>query len=398
MKIHHTLFLLCAFFFVMHFGSAQPVQLGIDVLQKNNFDLLRGKRVGLVTNQTGVNGAGEKTRLVLKKNVHLVALYTPEHGLDGVEKAGTHVKSRRDQLTGLTAYSLYDDTRKPTPAMLAGIDVLVYDMQDIGCRSYTYISTMAKCMQACAEQHKEFVVLDRPNPIGGERVEGMPVEPRWISFVSQLPVPYVHGMTVGELAVMANEKGWTGPKANLKVVRMHGWSRAMTWQNTDLHWVRPSPNIPNAMSPFYYVITGLVSELGNGIDIGIGTDHAFQLFCAPWTKPRLLSYMRAHSPGMEVSSYQTNSGRGIAFNINASSHSANLCNTALYLLSESNRESQGKIFTHAKKDQLDIFNKVYGSSSIRQKLITQSPERIIEDWQPFLKQFRRERLPYLLYQ
>ena len=140
------------------------VELGIDVLQKNNFDLLRGKRVGLVTNQTGVNSAGEKTRLLLRKHVNLVALYTPEHGLDGTEKAGVEIRSRRDPLTGLTAYSLYGDTRKPTAQMLAGIDVLVLDIQDIGCRSYTYISTMGKCLEACAEQGKEFIVLDRPNP------------------------------------------------------------------------------------------------------------------------------------------------------------------------------------------------------------------------------------------
>lgn len=399
MKNRNLFFLLLSFFCIRHLASAQPVQLGIDVLQQNHFDLLRGKRVGLVTNQTGVNSQGVKTRLILKKNVHLVALYTPEHGLDGVEKAGSHVKSRRDRLTGLKAYSLYDDTRKPTPEMLAGVDVLVFDMQDIGCRSYTYISTMAKCLQACAEQHKEFVVLDRPNPLGGQRVEGMPVEPQWISFVSQLPIPYVHGMTVGELAIMANEKGWMSPiKADLKVVRMHGWFRSMNWPMTGLRWVRPSPNIPNAMSPFYYVVTGVVSELGDGIDVGIGTDHAFEIFCASWIKPEMLAYLRKRCVGMLVNPFRTHSGRGVIFRINPNSRSDNLCNASLYLLWASNRESKGRIFTHAKKDQIDIFNKVYGSSSIRQKLMTQSPERIIASWQPFLNEFRSERIPYLLYQ
>lgn len=264
--------ILLTVFFLSVLKTTAAVDLGIDVLAEHHFDLLRGKRVGLVTNQTGVDKHGTLTRLILKKNVHLVALYTPEHGLDGVEKAGVNVRSRRDRLTGLTAYSLYGDTRKPTPQMLAGIDVLVFDMQDIGCRSYTYISTMAKCLQACAEQHKEFVILDRPNPLGGERVEGMPLDPQWVSFVGQLPVPYVHGMTMGELAIMANEKGWMSPmKADLKVVRMQGWSRSMIWSNTGLAWVKPSPNIPHSFSPFYYVITGVVSELGEGIDIGIGT-------------------------------------------------------------------------------------------------------------------------------
>ena len=139
---HRRLLPLAALMMVLAPLPAKALELGIDVLQRNHFDLLRGKRVGLVTNQTGVNSAGDKTRLILRKNVRLVALYTPEHGLDGREKAGMEVRSRKDPLTGLTAYSLYGDTRKPTPQMLSGIDVLVFDMQDIGCRSYTYISTM----------------------------------------------------------------------------------------------------------------------------------------------------------------------------------------------------------------------------------------------------------------
>ena len=216
MKLRNlTLSLSLIVAFILPTSVAKAVELGIDVLQGNNFDLLRGKRVGLVTNQTGVNSAGVKTRMILKKHVNLVALYTPEHGLDGTEKAGVEVRSRRDPVTGLIAYSLYGDTRKPTPKMLQGIDVLVYDMQDIGCRSYTYISTMGKCLEACAEQGKEFVVLDRPNPLGGNRVEGQGIDPKWISFVGQFPVPYVHGMTVGELALMANAKGWMGPKLSL---------------------------------------------------------------------------------------------------------------------------------------------------------------------------------------
>jgi uncharacterized protein YbbC (DUF1343 family) len=172
------------------------VELGIDVLESNGYSLLKNKRVGLITNQTGVDSRGVRTRVLLRKNCNLVALYTPEHGLDGREKAGRYIRSRRDPVTGLTAYSLYGPTRKPTPVMLRGIDTLVFDLQDIGCRSYTYVSTMAKGMEATAENHIEFVVLDRPNPLGGLRVEGPLVDPQWISFVGQIPVPYVHGMTV----------------------------------------------------------------------------------------------------------------------------------------------------------------------------------------------------------
>ncbi len=375
---------------------ARAVELGIDVLQKNNFDLLRGKRVGLVTNQTGVNSAGEKTRLLLRKHVNLVALYTPEHGLDGTEKAGVEIRSRKDKLTGLTAYSLYGDTRKPTPQMLAGIDVLVFDMQDIGCRSYTYISTMGKCLQACAEQGKEFVVLDRPNPLGGNRVEGMGIDPKWISFVGQFPVPYVHGLTMGELALMANAKGWMGPKANLQVVKMRGWSREMTWPMTGLRWVPTSPNIPLAMSPNYYVITGIVGGLAGGLDLGLFSPRAFQILGASWIKPQMVSYLRSKCSGIGVDPVGTPSGPGVIFHADPSG-GGDLCAAALYTLAESNRQSRGLIFTKASGSMLNLFYKVYGSDSIRRDLASKRPEQIVASWQPFLSRFRAERQPYLLY-
>ena len=163
--------LLCAFWFGLA-GAQAAVELGIDVLASHDYSLLKGKRVGLITNQTGADSSGTKTRLLLKRHCNLVALYTPEHGLDGTEKAGRYVKSRRDRVTGVMAYSLYGPTRKPTPEMLRGVDVLVFDLQDIGSRSYTYISTMGRCMEAAGENKIPFVVLDRPNPVGGLRIEG----------------------------------------------------------------------------------------------------------------------------------------------------------------------------------------------------------------------------------
>jgi uncharacterized protein YbbC (DUF1343 family) len=387
---------VCLLFFIGTF-DARAVDLGIDVLARNNFDLLRGKRVGLVTNQTGVNAAGEKTRLILKHHVNLVALYTPEHGLDGVEKAGVDVRSRRDPLTGLTAYSLYGDTRKPTPQMLAGIDVLVFDMQDIGCRSYTYISTMGKCLQACAEQGKEFVILDRPNPLGGNRVEGMGIDPKWISFVGQFPIPYVHGMTVGELALMANARGWMGSKAKLQVVKMHGWSRSMTWPMTGLRWVPTSPNIPLAMSPNYYVITGIVGGLADGLDLGLFSPKAFQILGAYWINSDMLSYLRCKCPGIGIEPCETASGPGVAFHANPEG-GGNLCAAALYTLAESNRLSHGGVFAKSTASMMNLFYKVYGSDTIRHDLATKRPEQIIASWQPFLDYFRAEREPFLLYQ
>lgn len=374
----------------------RAVELGIDVLQKNNFDLLRGKRVGLVTNQTGVNSAGERTRLILRKHVNLVALYTPEHGLDGTEKAGVEVRSRKDPLTGLKAWSLYGDTRKPTPEMLAGIDVLVLDLQDIGCRSYTYISTMGKCLQACAEQGKELVILDRPNPLGGNRVEGMGIDPKWISFVGQFPIPYVHGLTMGELALMANAKGWMGPRCNLQVVKMRGWTRTMTWPMTGLRWVPTSPNIPLAMSPNYYVITGVVGGLAGGLDLGLFSPRAFQILGAPWIKEKLVSYLRSKCRGIGVDPIRTPSGPGVIFHASPEG-GGDLCAAALYTLAECNRQSRGLIFTKAGRDMMNLFYKVYGSDSIRRELATRTPEQIVASWQPFLSRFRTERQPYLLY-
>ena len=378
-------------------GELRAVELGIDVLEKNHFDILRGKRVGLVTNQTGVNSAGEKTRLILRKHVNLVALYTPEHGLDGTEKAGVEIRSRRDPLTGLTAYSLYGDTRKPTPQMLAGIDVLVFDMQDIGCRSYSYISTMGKCLQACAEQGKKIVILDRPNPLGGDRVEGMGIDPKWISFVGQFPIPYVHGLTMGELALMANTKGWMGPKADLQVVKMRGWARSMTWPMTGLRWVATSPNIPLAMSPNYYVITGVVGGLAGGLDLGLFSPKAFQILGAPWIKPQMVSYLRAKCRGLGVDPCTTSSGPGVIFHANPGG-GGDLCAAALYTLAESNRQSRGAVFSKCSGSMMNLFYKVYGSDTIRRDLATRKPEQIVASWQPFLIRFRSERQPFLLYQ
>ncbi len=258
------------------FGK-RPVLLGIDVLAKDGFEALRGKRVGLVTNQSGVDGKGKKTRLVLHEaeGVKLVALYAPEHGLDGVVVAGKKVASGRDPLTGLPVHSLYGATRKPTAEMLRGVDVLVFDMQDVGARCYTYVSTMGLCMEAAGAAGKEFLVCDRPNPLGGERVEGPPLEPRWKSFVGMYPVPFVHGLTAGELAKMALGEGWLKPAVKLTVVPLGSWKRSTLWPETGLDWVRTSPNIPHGQSPFYYIASGIAGHLA-GIDVGTGTPLPFE--------------------------------------------------------------------------------------------------------------------------
>lgn len=293
------------------YASEPLVKTGIEVLRDRRFDILKGKRVGLVTNPSGVDRNLKSTVDILFEapEVNLVALYGPEHGVRGDVYAGGKVKDTVDETTGLPVYSLYGATRKPTQEMLKGIDVMVYDIQDVGVRSYTFISTLGLVMEACSEAGIEVVVLDRPNPLGGNKIEGCLVEQPFNSFVSQYRIPYVYGLTVGELAVMINEEGLNrGQKGDqepvscdLIVVPMKGWKRDMVYEDTKLPWVLPSPNIPFKDSPMYYAASGVCGELYGFLNIGIGYTLPFQLFGATWIDPddlkeRLDSY---NLPGIE---------------------------------------------------------------------------------------------------
>jgi len=276
---------------IRHSQPSSPlhgVLTGIDVLRANGFNVLRGKRVGLVTNQTGRTRDGQSTIDVLfdarlqPGGPRLVALFGPEHGLRGTVGAGARVSNGRDEKTGLPVFSLYGSSRRPSLAMSRGIDVWVFDMQEIGSRSYTFISTLGEVMAAAARSRKPLVVLDRPNPIGGNRVEGSSVAPGFASFVSPFPIPYCHGLTMGELAQLVNARKYLpgGVPCQLTVVPMLGYSRAMQWPQTGLSWVRTSPNIPRQDSPYFYAATGIVGELSL-LSIGIGTAFPFQLAGAP---------------------------------------------------------------------------------------------------------------------
>ena len=266
-------------------GVARPivVKAGIEVLKAQRFELLEGKRVGLITNPTGVDDGLRSTVDILNEapNVELVALFGPEHGVRGDAHAGDHVGNQTDPVTGLPVYSLYGKTRKPTPEMLRGIDVLVYDIQDIGCRSFTYISTMGEAMAAAAENGIEFVVLDRPNPLGGRKVEGPLVQDGFFSFVSQYRIPYVYGLTCGELAMLLNGEGMIGKPCNLHVVAMEGWKRDMVYEDTGLQWIPSSPHIPQAETAFFYPASGIVGDFGY-LSIGVGYTIPFQMFAAEW--------------------------------------------------------------------------------------------------------------------
>ena len=279
--------------------AKQPVvKPGIEVLRESGFQRLVGKRVGLVTNPSGVDSQLRSTIDILYNapGVNLVALYGPEHGVRGDVYAGGHVTDTKDERTGLPVYSLYGATRKPTKEMLQGIDIMVYDIQDVGARSYTFISTLGLVMEACGELGIEVMVLDRPNPLGGDKIEGCYVEQPFNSFVSQYKIPYVYGLTVGELAEMINEEGMNrGQKGNqapakckLWVVPMEGWTRDMLYEDTGLPWILPSPNIPYKDTPLYYASSGVCGELYGFMNIGIGYTLPFQVFGATWLDPEKL--------------------------------------------------------------------------------------------------------------
>ena len=279
--------------------AASPVvKTGIEVLRERGFEGLVGRKVGLVTNPSGVDSELRSTVDILYSapGVELVALYGPEHGVRGDVYAGDKIKDSIDPATGLPVYSIYGATRKPSSEMLDGIDVMVYDIQDVGARSYTFISSLGLVMEACAEKGIEVMVLDRPNPLGGYKVEGCYVEPAFNSFVSQYRIPYIYGLTVGELAVLINEEGLnrgqkgdqTPSHCQLTVVPMEGWTRDMLYEDTGLPWVLPSPNIPFKESPLYYASSGICGELYGFMNIGIGYTLPFQVFGATWLEPERL--------------------------------------------------------------------------------------------------------------
>lgn len=292
----------------------QLVKPGIEVLAEDGFAPLKGKRVGLVTNPSGVDRNLVSTIDILfnAPEVNLVALFGPEHGVRGDVYAGGKIKDSVDPVTGLPVYSLYGSTRKPTPQMLDSLDVVVYDIQDVGVRSYTFISTLGLVMEACAPLGIEVMVLDRPNPLGGRKIEGCYVEQPFNSFVSQYRIPYVYGLTVGELARLINEEGLNrGQKGDqepvrckLTVIPMKGWERSMTYEKTGLPWVLPSPNIPFKDSPMYYAASGVCGELYGFMNIGVGYTLPFQVFGATWLDPQALKD-KLETMGPEGVSFRT---------------------------------------------------------------------------------------------
>ncbi len=410
--MRHTLFLCLLCLALGAEAGRIRVKTGIEVLKEQNFRCLEGKRVGLITNPTGVDNGMRSTIDILHEapNVRLVALYGPEHGVRGDVHAGDHVTDQRDPATGLPVYSLYGRTRKPTPEMLEGVDVLVYDIQDIGCRSFTYISTLGLAMEAAAENGKELVVLDRPNPLGGLKVEGCLTEEDCASFVSRFRIPYVYGLTCGELALMLNGERMLkgGVQCRLTVVRMKGWKRSMDYAATGLQWIAASPHIPHAHSAFFYPASGILGELGY-LSIGVGYTLPFQLFAAPWIEAerlaRALNGLRV--PGVVFRPihlrpfYSVGKGeklQGVQVHITDYAR-APLSPLQFLVMQEVARLwPERAVFDHADKSRFEMFDKVCGSRRIRERFAqTNRWEDIRPYWEKDVEDFRRLSRKYLLY-
>lgn len=397
-------------------AATAQVKPGIEVLRDNGFAQLKGKRVGLITNPTGVDNKLKSTIDILHdaEGVELVGLYAPEHGVRGDVHAGDHVDNFTDPATGVTVYSIYGKSRKPTPEMLKDVDVLVYDIQDNGCRSFTFISTMGLAMEACAELGKEFMVLDRPNPVGGNKVEGNLTEDDCVSFVSQFPIPYLYGLTPGELAQYLNNEGLLkdGKKVNLTVVPMEGWTRDMDFRDTGMPWVLPSPHIPNPEAAVLYPVSGILGEL-NYMNIGVGYTMPFKLFCAEWVDAEeLVKRMNAlELPGMMFRPihikpfYSFGQGKnlqGVEVYV-TDKEVAPLSLTQFYVMQEladmypehaAFKEGEGG----ADAKRFSMFDKVAGSKEIRKRFSrNHKVADMIDYWNKDSEAFKEKSKPYYLY-
>ncbi len=394
-------------------ARAQTVQTGIDVLVAQGFAPLQGRKVGLISNPTGVDRRGKPTWSLLHAapGVRLVALFGAEHGFDGRAKAGIEVPDRTETRTGLPVYSLYGPgrTRKPTPRMLQGLDVLIYDLQDTGCRSYTYISTLGLAMEACAEAGVRFLVLDRPNPLGGVRVEGPTLDPKFKSFVGQWPIPYAYGLTPGELARTINGQRWISRRCQLDVVAMRGWTRRMTWAGTGLRWTASSPNVPSGETPLYLVATGVLGEIG-GVNLGTGSSLSFQVIGAPWLDPQRFARAmnRYRLPGLAFEPVEADLNRlasdgrefrGVRVRVTQPA-TAPVTGVAFHALEAIKATAGRDLFRGAvaRGRSWDMFDKVTGSDRTRLALQQgRSAAQIVAAWKPGEAAFRKLRQPYLLY-
>ncbi|WP_430742696.1 exo-beta-N-acetylmuramidase NamZ family protein [Bacillus atrophaeus] len=378
------------------------VQTGIDILLSDYKKQLKGKKIGLITNPTGVNSSLKSSVdvLIQDPDIQLTTLYGPEHGVRGDAQAGDEVASYIDEKTGLPVYSLYGKTKKPTPEMLKNVDVLVFDIQDVGTRFYTYIYTMAYAMEAAKENGIPFIVLDRPNPQGGQQVEGPVLEPGYSSFVGLYPIPLKHGMTIGELALLFNKEFKIN--ADLTVVKMKRWKRKMNFEDTGLPFVLPSPNMPTIDSTFVYPATGLIE--GTNVSEGRGTTKPFEFIGAPYMKSTQLEE-KLNSLGLPGVTF-----RAASYIPNFSKHQGKLCHGVQIYVTDRKTFEAVKTGLSLIKTIHDLypddfvflatgsFDKLIGNSWVRTKIEEGADiQEITDAYQKPLKEFKKLRKKYLIY-
>ena len=385
-------------------GQPEPeVRPGIEVFLADPPAAVRGKRIGLITNQTGVDRAGTLSidRLAASDAVELVALFSPEHGIRGAADPGEKVASGTDERTGLPVHSLYGDTRKPTPEMLRGIEALVFDIQDVGSRTYTYVYTMALGMQAAAEARIPFVVLDRPNPVGGRVVEGNLLDTAFATFVGMYPIPVRHGLTAGELARLFHAEFGVG--AEPVVVPARGWRREAWFDGTGLPWVAPSPNIPRLESAIHY--PGTVFFEGTNLSAGRGSSHPFEQAGAPWLDaPAIVREMNARGlPGVRFEAVDftpARPGDGKFDGVPLRGVRLVLTNRDAYrpvstslLLIEAIRRRHREDFRWAQSH----FDRLAGTDRLRGAIEAGTLAEALREWDADAARFEAARRPYLLY-
>ncbi|MDI6782639.1 MAG: DUF1343 domain-containing protein [bacterium] len=403
-------FLIIFFLLLSSFGFAvsehppkAKVKLGVDVLVEKHLDLLKGKRVGLLTNPSGVNRQLIPTLDILASQTtfKLVALFGPEHGIRGDIFAGEEVKTYTDTRTGLPVYSLYGKIHSPTAEMLKDVDVIIFDIQDIGSRTYTYISSMAESMKSAAKYKKEFMVLDRPNPCGGILFEGPILERERTSFVGIAPIPVTHGMTIGELAKYFNKVEQIN--CNLTVIPMEGWSREMVWDDTGLEWVPTSPHIPHALNALLYTATGMIGGVTANVSEGVGYTLPFETIAAAWiTNPEELAkvlnakklpgvYFRPITFRPYYFKFKDTQLAGVQLHI-YDAHQFRPLETAIQMLATMNQMYPDKIMLSKS------FERYWGGQLRDQLQQKMTAEQIIATWQPGLDDFAKKRVKYLIYQ
>lgn len=391
------------------------VQTGLDRLIAENFTTLKGKNVGFITNQTSRTASGEFGPHVFagQSVFKLVALYGPEHGIKGERQAGV-TSDTLERFEGVPVYSLYGSTRKPTKAMLAGVNALVFDIQDVGVRPYTFLSSMIVAMEAAAENGISFYVLDRPNPLSGERVEGNILDPSLKSFVGQVPVPYLHGMTLGELAQMAKGKGWfnSASALDLHVIALQGWRRSMYWPETGLAWTAPSPNVPHFENAVGLAMFGATGELGV-LSVGVGSELPF-LRLGSTILPDSAIYSASRQTLPIPSSYDrftattsagTKTYRGIQLQLPSGVSLANLLRSwsALYtpqyaiLTKLVSYPAFRSALAQLPQSTSTMYDKVTGRHGTLDDLLSGKILSESARWQTDAQQFKRDREPYLLY-